>query len=163
MRYQITDNALILTVSPAEQAELQLLRDADPDKFDTDSMMADLFEPLTSNDSFMWVTADITGDLTDAPILAILGDEEQSERSPEEVRGEGLWNCAFDSRQDKPYYYQPVLYRWAFMGYQVESPQLALLERGKAVFTGGEHVVREGQMGLCIMEREHSFLAGPWT
>lgn len=147
MKYQIESDRLVLTCTPEEQAELELMRDENPERFTTDDFTYDLLENLFTNDSFTWIDSRVTGDLTDAPMLALLGDEEIG---PHEDCN-GLYPCGF--WDDHPRV-QPVLYRWAFMDYAVTTPQEQLLHRGRAVFTGGAFVEREGQMDLCYSERE---------
>lgn len=149
MRYRIESERLVISCTPEEQADLEAMRQADESRFDTDDFMYDLLERLTTDDSFSWINADVTGDLTAAPMLAILGDEEQG---PHEACN-GLYPCGANGSRT---FVQPVLYRWAFMNYVITTPQRELLESGEAVFTGGAFVDRPGQMGLAVTERDFS-------
>jgi len=149
MQYTIDDNRLVISADNREREELRKLHDLDPDAFDRDDFMYDMLENLVTNDSFQWIDAGVTGDMTDAPMLAILGDEEPGEPGAGECQG--LYQCG---RWDDRDQYQPVLYRWAFMNYCVTSPQRDLIEAGEAVFTGGVFVEREGQMGLGKTPRD---------
>lgn len=147
MKYQIEENRLVLTCTPEEQADLESMRAENEDRFDTDDFMYDLLEALVTNDSFYWIDSRVTGDMTDAPMLALLGDEEIG---PHEDCN-GLYPCG---RWDGETRVQPVLYRWAFMNYAVTTPQEELRRTGRAVWEGGLFIEREGQMGLCYTERE---------
>jgi len=147
MKYTIEDNRLILSVDATEQAVLREIHDDNPDEFDRDHVMHDILENLVTNDSFYWIDAGSTGDLTDAPMLALLGDEERGEYA----ECSGLWHCGCYAGQA---IYQPVLYRWAFMDYALSTPQRELMETGRAIWDGGRFLEREGQMSLCYTERE---------
>lgn len=144
-----------MTVDEEERKLLQALRDEDPDKFERDQTMYDLLENLTTNDSFMWLPEGFTGDLTSAPILAVLGDEERAPAEAikdDDLFGSGLYPCGRDEGGIRC---QPILWRWAFMNYAVTSPQRDLLESGKAVWHGGDYVERPG-VTLAYLEREQS-------
>jgi hypothetical protein len=147
MKYRIEKERLVLTCTPDEQADLELMRSENEDRFGTDDFMYDLLEALVTNDSFSWTDSRWTGDLTTAPMLALLGDEEIG---PHEDCS-GLYPCG---RWDGETRVQPILYRWAFMDYAVTSPQEELLRTGEAVWDGGRFVERDGQMDLCYTERE---------
>jgi hypothetical protein len=147
MKYRIEENRLVITCTPEEQADLVVMRDENPERFGTDDFMYDLLENLVTNDSFSWIDSGVTGDLTSAPMLALLGDEEIG---PHEDCN-GLYPCG---RWDDETRVQPVLYRWAFMDYAVSTPQELLLADGECVWQGGRYVERDGQMDLCYSERE---------
>lgn len=148
---------LVMTCDEEERQALQTAHDEDEDRFDTDDFMVDLFEPMVCNDCFSWLPEGVTGDLTSAPMLGVLGCEERAKRRCgrdwRRLCGSGLYPCGFDGRQQ---IVQPVLYRYAFMDYALRSPQRDLLEEGRAVWTGGEYILRHGQMGFCYLEREAS-------
>lgn len=161
MRYAITleqpkrYGLLVMTCDEEEQAALLAAQEEDPDRFDTDDFMVDLFEPMVCNDCFSWLPEGVTSDLTSAPMLAVLGCEERAKRRYKNnhrmLDGSGLYPCGFDGRQQ---IVQPVLYRYAYMDYAVCTPQRDLLNHGRAVWTGGEYILRHGQMGFCYLERE---------
>jgi len=73
----------------------------------------EFFESFLCNSDLDWVPPEITGDLTDAPILGIY------EYDPELNSGDG------------EYY---LVERWAFMDYQVKSVLEELLENGRIIF-----------------------------
>lgn len=103
------DNNLVLSVDLEEQTELQRAQAEDPD-FDSDSYMHDLMEGLVCNSELDWVRPEQIGALTSAPILGVYADD------PEEGK---------------------VREAWAFMDYQVTSPQRELAETGRAIFVDG--------------------------
>jgi len=103
MRHIIADGKLTITIDDEERDQLREAKTENED-FDSDAFMVDFLEPLTANSELDWTDAQFTGDLTDAPMLAI-HDEDHN-----------------------------VTERWAFMDYQVISVQQRLLDHGKAVF-----------------------------
>lgn len=144
MKYRITDNALTITVSPAEQEGLRALHASDPDKFDTDDAMFVVLAMFTNHECYFWVDPSDTGDLTSAPILALFGEEEVGP-SPEEAKGKGLYLVGhFPPKPGEAieYHYYPITHRWAFMDYQVTTPQRQLMDRGETTFTGGRLLER---------------------
>lgn len=106
--YRIELNKLVMSADADEQKLLRDLYEEDPDRFDTDDFMYDYFEDYVTNRGLQWSSASETGDLTDAPILAI-----------------------FDGETER------IVQRWAFMDYQVTTPQRQLMERGEAAWEGG--------------------------
>ena len=103
MHYEIVDDNLAIFVTPDEKASLLESWENDP-SFNSDAFMYEWFEDLIANSELQWLSAEQTGDLTDAPILGIWDDSEN------------------------------VLERWAFMGHQVTSPQLELANQGVVMF-----------------------------
>ena len=108
MRYEIVGKDLILSIDEEEQKDFQAVLDENPDGFDSDNTMYDLLEPLVCNSEYEWVSPVDVAALTDAPILAVKDDE-----------GE-------------------IVDAYAFMDYQVVSPQRELLEKRSCVFQHGE-------------------------
>jgi hypothetical protein len=146
MKYKIEGDKLIITVTVREQRAIRKLWNADPDNFHSDEVMYNLLEPLVTNNEFHWIEPYVTGDLTSAPMLGLLGDTEPGP-SEKEAEGSGLQHVgAWDHEGKHRQMYQPVLYRWAFMSYEVEAVQQALVEKRRAVFTGGKCLEREGQL-----------------
>jgi hypothetical protein len=145
VNYEINLEAgtLRMTVTPEEQSALQLRQKHSPAEFGSDDFMRDLLENIIANDCFEWVDPTLAADLTDAPILGIFGDEETGKKmTNEELLGSGLQLCGTGSKFDS---YLPLLYRWAFMSYQVTTPQAQLAEQGYAVWEGGVVLTRSGQ------------------
>lgn len=129
---------LVIAVEPAERKLLRQLLDEDPKAFTSNQVLHDVFEHLVANSELDWVGPEVCADLTDAPILAILGE---TEAGPAED-GSGYILVGFWDGQPRR---QPVLFRWAFMAYAVTSPQEKLLERGQCVWEGGHvHADRNG-------------------
>lgn len=137
MDHCIENGNLVITVTSEERAELTE-RLSEPG-FDSDETMYELLEPLVTNDAFEWIDPSVTGDLTSATMLAILGDEQPGPDEPDESLGTCLVPVGRWSHQDRVRsMYQPVVERYAFMSYQVTSPQRELVESGRCVFEGGQ-------------------------
>lgn len=121
------DKNMVITAPPFTQDILRL-RSQEDEYFDSDRALHDLLEGLICNSELQWIDPSDTGDLTDCPILGILGQDCREADLPagrfvQVVCGgdkQGLW-------------VQPVLARWGWMRYAVQSLQRALLEEGKAV------------------------------
>lgn len=150
MKYQITKHALVMKIDGEERIALAAVHAIKPDEFDTEAFMTDLLEQMVTNDCFMWIGSEVTHDLTEAPMLALLGDEEESATG-----GPGLYLVGrpHDAEHD---HYQPVLFRWAFMNYQITTPQKDLLEKGEAVWHGGIFLDRGEQNTLMRYSGEVS-------
>ncbi len=137
MNHRTEHGNLVITVTPEEQAELTE-RLSEPG-FDSDQTMHDVLEPLVTNDAFVWIDPSVTGDLTSAPMLAILGDEQPGPDDTADALGTALLPVGrWDHRGKLRSMYQPVVERYAFMSYQLTSPQRELAESGRCVFQGGE-------------------------
>ena len=89
MNHRIENGNLVITVTPEERAELCDLI-SEPG-FDSDETMHDILEPLVTNDAFVWIDPAVTGDLTSAPMLAVLGDEQPGPDDADEALGSGLF------------------------------------------------------------------------
>ena len=128
MQHAIENNGhnLVITIDDEERAELRELHDDDPDHFGTDDAMVDFLEPLVCNSELQWINPADTGDLTDAPILGILGDETTENKGPYGAVHVGFW--------DGHARYNTIEQRWGYMDYQLRSPLQDLLDTGKAVF-----------------------------
>jgi hypothetical protein len=144
MKITIDENTLTITANKREQSRLRRLR-RENSAFDTDNFTYAMLENLFTNDCFSWLGAEWTGDLTDAPMLMILGDEEPL--PPKNENGDHFCMGIYPTGSETC---QPILYRWAFMNYALTSPQRELVEKGIAVFTGGKFNERDGQMSLTL-------------
>jgi hypothetical protein len=146
MNYHIDRHGrLVLTASEKDRAYLNQLRDEDPDEFQRDRVMYDVLEWIVTNDEFQFISPYYTGDMTDAPMLGLLGEQEEAPEG--ELLGSGLVD---DGRCDGKNFVRPIIYRWAYMNYAVGSPQEDLLEKGKCIWEGGDFLHREGQMFLEV-------------
>ena len=143
MRWHVDEHGrLVITVTKQEQRLLKIAQRRDDEgrcepPFDSDAFMHELLEPLVTNDEFAWLPEGCTDDLTSAPMLAVLGEEMSGPDGDALAMGlvhVGCWTHEGRLRQ----MYQPVLRRWAFMSYQVTSPQRELAHTGKCVWDGGD-------------------------
>lgn len=108
MKYTYTPEKLTLECSPEEQAELREISAAYTEegrKHWTDQDECEFLERLICNSELDWTDSRVTGDLTDAPLLCIWGDENT-----------------------------PVAMRWGYPHYQLRSFLTDLMETGRAVF-----------------------------
>ena len=105
MKTKFNDDRTRLTIiaSYGEQRHLKTLGDT----IQQDTEMHDQLEHITANSNLEWIDPSATGDLTSAPMLGILGKNDE------------------------------VTERWAFMDYQVRSVLVDLRDKGEAVFIGG--------------------------
>ena len=124
MDYQQTDDKLVITIDEDEQAVLRELEDL-RDSF-TNEDFWDFIEPLIANSDLQSISPSDTGDLTDAPMLGILGDVSTKNEGPYGAVKTGHWDFTDQ--------YQPILHRWAFMDYQVRSPLEDLLDNRQVTF-----------------------------
>jgi len=122
---------LKITVDAEERKLLRQTRHEDPDHFQSDVFMHDWFEGFIGNSEYDWARPEYCGALTDAPMLAIFGEETQVPEGVDTsmIAHTGYWEGS--------HWYNPVEKCWGFMDYQVISVQEQLLEHGYAVFTSG--------------------------
>jgi hypothetical protein len=145
MKWAIDEHGrLVITATRREQRFLKAAQRRDQTgqcepSFDSEEFMHELLEPMVANDEYIWLCDGCTDDLTSAPMLGVLGDEMPGPDDTGDAMGMGLphigcWTHEGRLRQ----MYQPVLKRWAFMSYQVSSPQRELADSGKCVWDGGD-------------------------
>lgn len=131
--YQISPDRRTLSIladAPA-RAALRELRDEDPDAFGSDAMMHEVFEQLTCNSELEWIRPETCYDLTEAPILGILGTEEDAAKVPV-----WQWDAYNANRNGSGIQYdRPVMERFGYLSYALRSPLDDLLNKGEAVFT----------------------------
>lgn len=145
MKWRIDDHGrLIISVTKKEQRSLQAAQRRDQRNqcdpaFDSDAFMHELFESMTSNDGYVWLPEGCTDDLTGAPMLGILGSEMPGPDDLQDATGMGLVHVGRWTHEGRlRAMYAPVLKRWAFMSYQVSSPQRELAESGVSTWEGGD-------------------------
>lgn len=126
MKYEISPDRsqLIISIDDDEQKVLSNM-----DELDSDNAMYDFLDSLIANSELSWLRAEDTGDLTDAPILGILGEETvagEGFTGPHGfvlTGGNGGETCAC-----------PILERWGFSKYQIVSVLEELKRHKKVVF-----------------------------
>lgn len=121
---------LIISADPQEREALRARED-----IQSDNALHEVFEPLVCNSELEWGQPWVTGDLTDAPLLWITGEDVTMHKIPRDAIG-----TMFIGRRGEPpeLCYTPVLERWAYMDYQVRSPLEDLRDRGEVIFIGGK-------------------------
>jgi hypothetical protein len=124
---------LTIHADAAARAELRELASEHP-AFHSDDNLCEAFEHLICNSEFRWISPEICGDMTDAPILGITGEPEPRNESRD---GDGAILCGRwpDKAGMARIWVEPVLERWAFADYCLRSPLFDLLEKGEAMFT----------------------------
>lgn len=128
MKYIISPDRKTLTIT-ADELERTELHELGEDVHQ-DRTMHDWLEPLPCNSELEWIDPSETGDLTAAPMLGILGEERRDDRSPRGYRQpRRCMGCGM---------MQPILSRWAFLGYETKSVLEALRANGECVFVGGD-------------------------
>lgn len=118
---------LILTASQHDRRVLRALGEA----IHRDATMHDFLEPLTCNSELEWIRPEETGDLTAAPMLGILGEEGDKDRTVF-LENHGLRITGGDDGRTLA---QPILERWGWENYQVLSLLGALKETGEAILS----------------------------
>lgn len=122
----------------ADKGTLALIADADAQqeiaemidyKGANTATEADALEYLLGNSELQWIDPSDTGDLTDAPILGILGEETTDGDTP------GPYGLCYISTDGDGSIFAPIIERWAFMDYAVRSFLTDLATEGQAVFT----------------------------
>lgn len=66
---------LILFVGPREMRALEQMKEEDQDEFYSHRAEIDVLDRLIANSELDWVSPSETGDLTDAPMLGIRGED----------------------------------------------------------------------------------------
>lgn len=136
LTYTISPDRKRLTIhaDAAARAELAEMLADKPEDFNSDGAMADAFDRLICNSEFRWISPEICGDMTDAPILGITGEPEPRDESRD---GDGALLCGRwpDKAGMARIWVEPVLERWGYLSYMLRSPLSDLLEKGEAVFT----------------------------
>jgi hypothetical protein len=122
---------MILKVDAEDRALLQTLKDEDTDAFGTDDFMFDYFEAFIANNEYQWTRPEYCGALTSAPMLGIYGKT----RALKEGEDTDFLNVV--GHWDNTTWIEDVEQAWAFMSYQVTSPQEQLLETGQAIWQKG--------------------------
>lgn len=136
MTFTITTDRTKLIIT-ADDQEREALRNWEQDRandscepFQSDRAMQEFLEPLVCNSELNWVLPEWTGDLTDAPMLGILG---QLTTTP----GGMFAGCWPDNAGKTQAWHHPVLERWLFADYMLRSPLEDLRDKGEVEFIGG--------------------------
>ena len=127
---------LEFTLTEDGKRYLQECQLENPDGFMSDDFMYEFFKDLVCNDEYEFSRPEYIGTLTDAPILAIY-DEERKIPSPQDHPAAHddefhLWNRVTSNDE-----YTPVWRAWAYMNYQVDTPQEELLRTGSCTWECG--------------------------
>lgn len=126
MTYEISPDRKRLTIRVDTGERSDLVRQTQTSGIQSDEAMHDWFESLIANSELEWINPADTGDLTDAPMLGVYGEERPfvhgDETIPHRVTGPNL--------------IQEVMERWAFLDYALRSPLEDLRDKGFAEFTG---------------------------
>ena len=135
LSFTISPDRKRLTIHADSAARAELLEfQRENDDFHSDDAMAEAFEHLLCNSELRWIAPEVCGDLTDAPILGIVGEAEPRNTSRD---GDGaVWaGHGPDAAGFARPWVEPVLERWGFMNFATHSPMIDLILEGSAVFT----------------------------
>jgi hypothetical protein len=105
---------------------LRLIADNPEELTDADTI-EEVLDTLLANSDLCWIDPFTCGDLTDAPILAILDYPEQAY---EALPGNGRVGCGF---WEGKHWSRRVAMRWGWMGYAVKDLLEELRARGEAI------------------------------
>lgn len=115
MRYEIVPNGnLLLSLTSSEELE------------DVETI-EELLESLIANSELDWLDPSICGDLTDAPMLAVL---DYPELPVEALPGRGYVDCGF---WDNKHWGYRVAQRWGWMDYAVKDLLEEIREKRYAI------------------------------
>jgi hypothetical protein len=128
IKYTIDKEALTLTADEEAREDIRELIESES-HCGWRWMEVETLDWLTSNSELQWVSAVDTGDMTDAPMLGIVGGENEETRE-----NKGPFGAVYVGGDEKGPIYAPILERWGFMDYAVRSFLEDLISEGKAVF-----------------------------
>ena len=133
MIFKISPDGRTLTVIASENEREQLRQ---MKNLQADETLYQFFEHIVCRSGLNWLNPADTGDLTDAPILGILGETQPANsKTLPSHHGVVFVGHYGEPPQDQV---QPIIERWAFMDYQLRSPLEALRDKGEAVFINGK-------------------------
>ena len=125
LTYQTDPEAGTLTLF-ADHEDRAVIADLIDDKGTSIESESEALEDLISNSELQWIDPSDTGDLTAAPMLGILGEEQRENSGP--------YGAVVCGQDENGKFYQPVLERWGFAHYAIRSFLQDLVDDGKAVF-----------------------------
>lgn len=131
MNYTISDDRKQLTITATPDERAILHRDED---IQSDAAMRDWLEPLTRNSELEWINPDETGDLTSAPMLGILGEDETASHLHKHYYAPEFYGWRHSGFNGEEATGQRILERWAYSPYQVRSVLEDLRDNGVAIF-----------------------------
>lgn len=102
MRTTILENGnLKLTLGDGDIDDLKDLKANNPDDFGCDNIMYEYFEEFISNSEYDWVSPEHIGALTDAPILATFGENDNDMGDRDVIDAYGFMDYCLISLQDQ--------------------------------------------------------------
>ena len=131
MTYTISEDRsqLTLHVDENERAALRWMREVESDDWGAVYREGELLDTLIANSELQWVDPFNTGDLTDAPLLGILGSDEERTRVKQGPHG-----AVCVGHDEGGPWYVPILERWGYMPYALRSFMDDLADDGRAEF-----------------------------
>ena len=119
---------LVILADAQDREDIREILEDHPDR-GCDWQEAEALDSLTSNSELQWISPSATGDLTDAPMLGIVGGDNDVSREPSGPHG------SIQGGADKEgEFFYPILERWAFMDYQLRTFLEDLTDKGEAIF-----------------------------
>lgn len=131
MKYHINEKTgyLHITCTPEEQREWIPQVRKELHSSGTVSAECEVMERLLADSCLEWIPDGSTGDLTSAPMLGILGEEDDDKVEHFGSVLSGHWGMSDHHR--------PIIARWAYMEYALRSFLDDLAEKGECVWEGG--------------------------
>lgn len=120
MNYEISEDRLTLTITASDEERRAMQEEPPRDEVEA-------LESLVANSELQWISPADTGDLTNAPILGILGEEGIKDITVF-LPNFGLIETGRDERGNV--HAQPILERWGFEPYQIRLMTEDLIEKG---------------------------------
>lgn len=154
---QTEGSTLRIEASDRERAEMQERAEDFDDwgAIDSSDYLSELLHEATTEygDSLELLCDGETSDMTSAPMLGILGDEEKVELPPrgERIDGFRLCGCYDDPFGVTCNWGRPILKRWAFMRYQITSIARDLVDYGYVVMEGGNYITRPAHVDTSVL------------
>lgn len=131
MKFTISPGKSQLRFHLDEEEKAEIARAESPEK--KQELIQTWREHLLCNSELQIVFPENTGDLTDAPMFGIYGEETTEKSGPHGCRHIGFW--------DGKARYQPILERWAYTSYQILDPWEELAKNGEITLHNGENEI----------------------
>jgi len=131
MEYEFRNGRTKLAIKADEEdrKELTELKEYDPDKWGTTQAEIEMLETMLANSELQWIDPADTGDLTDCPILGIVGGDDETTR-----QALGPYGAIHGGADESGPFFYPILERWGYTPYALRTFLEDLLEDGEAVF-----------------------------
>jgi len=133
MNHEYRTTNLVLVASPEDREMLRLTWETNPGYFGTSAHECEFMDNYLANCELSWIDPADTGDMTDAPMLGLVGEPVPLEALPASRYGEEM--CGFTCEGARSVQlYAPILKRWVYKHYAMRSFLTDLADTGEATF-----------------------------